>query len=263
MKIDDLLNHMWKTYTGLNPHIKEVLDLIKSKENTEILNDHIALRTFNHQRINKNKLADFFLGSGYKFVENLHFDQKRLDASYYIHPNNKLPRIFISELRIQDFSTEFQNKINDIVDGIDKNKFNSPLFLTNGTPWEKISYLDYKMVQKESDYAAWVLSHGYIANHFTVSVTDCTFFKNLQQINLFLKQNGFEINSSGGEIKGSPKIGLEQSSIMAKKISVAFSDGIYDIPGCYYEFAFRYNGFDGFITSSANHIFESTNEKKA
>ena len=50
---------------------------------------------------------------------------------------------------------------------------------------------------------------------------------------------------------------------MAKKISVAFSDGIYDIPGCYYEFAFRYNGFDGFITSSANHIFESTNEKKA
>ena len=47
MKIDDLLNHMWKTYTGLNPHILEVLDLIKSKENTEILNDHIALRTFN------------------------------------------------------------------------------------------------------------------------------------------------------------------------------------------------------------------------
>ena len=44
MKIDDLLNNMWKTYTSLNPHIKEVLDLIKSKENTEILNDHIALR---------------------------------------------------------------------------------------------------------------------------------------------------------------------------------------------------------------------------
>ena len=67
----------------------------------------------------------------------------------------------------------------------------------------KISYLDYKKVQEESDYAAWVLSHGYVANHFTVSVTDCTFFKNLEQINLFLKQNGFEINSSGGEIKGS------------------------------------------------------------
>ena len=79
MKIDDLLNHMWKTYTELNPHIKEVLDLIESKEDSEILNDHIALRTFNHERINKDKLVHFFLDSGYNFVENLHFDQKRLD----------------------------------------------------------------------------------------------------------------------------------------------------------------------------------------
>ena len=263
MKIDVLLNHMWETYTSLNPHIKEVLDLIESKESSKIINDHIALRTFNHKKVNKNKLAEFFINSGYNFVEDLHFEQKKLDASYYVHPNNKLPRIFISELRIQDFSTEFQNKINGILDGIDETKFNNPLFLTNGTPWEKISYLDYKKVQKESDYAAWVLSHGYVANHFTVSVTDCTFFKNLEQINLFLKQNSFEINSSGGEIKGSSKVGLEQSSIMAKNILVKFSDGDFEIPGCYYEFAYRYNGFNGFITNSANHIFESTNEKKA
>ena len=263
MKISDLLNHMWKTYTSLNPHIKEVLDLIESKENSKIINDHIALRTFNHNRVNKNKLAEFFINSGYNFVENLHFEKKRLDASYYIHPDKKLPRIFISELRIQDFSSEFQSKINAIIDGVDEKKLSDPMFLTNGIPWGKISYLDYKKIQEESDYAAWVLSHGYIANHFTVSVTDCTFFKNLKQINLFLKQNGFEINSSGGEVKGSSKIGLEQSSIMAKNIRVKFSDGYYEIPGCYYEFAFRYNGFDGFITNSANHIFESTNEKKS
>ena len=93
-------------------------------------------------------MAEFFISSGYNFVEDLHFEQKKLDASYYFHPNNKLPRIFISELRIQDFSTEFQNKINGILDGIDETKFNNPLFLTNGTPWEKISYLDYKKVQK-------------------------------------------------------------------------------------------------------------------
>ena len=254
---------MWETYTSLNPHIKEVLDLIESKESSKIINDHIALRTFSHKKVNKNKLAEFFINSGYNFVEDLHFEQKKLDASYYFHPNNKLPRIFISELRIQDFSTEFQNKINGILDGIDETKFNNPLFLTNGTPWEKVSFLDYKKVQEESDYAAWVLSHGYVANHFTVSVTDCTFFKNLEQINLFLKQNGFEINSSGGEIKGSSKVGLEQSSIMAKNILVRFSDGDFEIPGCYYEFAYRYNGFNGFITNSANHIFESTNEKKA
>ena len=116
MKIDVLLNHMWETYTSLNPHIKEVLDLIESKESSKIINDHIALRTFSHKKVNKNKLAEFFINSGYNFVEDLHFEQKKLDASYYVHPNNKLPRIFISELRIQDFSTEFQNKINGILD---------------------------------------------------------------------------------------------------------------------------------------------------
>ena len=59
MKIDVLLNHMWGTYTSLNPHIKEVLDLIESKESSKIINDHIALRTFNHKKVNKNKLAEF------------------------------------------------------------------------------------------------------------------------------------------------------------------------------------------------------------
>ena len=57
----------------------------------------------------------------------------------------------------------------------------------------------------ESDYASWVLALGYIANHFTVSVTDCSYFNDLAQLNSYLKDNGFEINSSGGEIKD-PKI---------------------------------------------------------
>jgi hypothetical protein len=48
---------------------------------------------------------------------------------------------------------------------------------------------------------------------------------------------------------------------MSKEILVDFSDGSYNVPGCYYEFAYRYNNFNGFITQSANHIFESTNEK--
>nr|WP_293271384.1 hypothetical protein [Nannocystis sp.] len=42
-----------------------------------------------------------------------------------------------------------------------------------------------------------------------------------------------------------------------------FSDGVYAVPGCYYEFARRYPGpdgalFDGFIEGSADRIFEST-----
>ena len=72
------------------------------------------------------------------------------------------------------------------------------------------------------------------------------------------------MNTSGGEIKGSPEQLLEQSSILADKISVEFVETTKEITSCYYEFAFRYsqtNGelYSGFIAESADKIFESTN----
>ena len=261
MKINDFLIKMWDDYSNLNPHINKVLDLIKDKESNKIINDHIALRTFNHKKINRHTLSNYFINNGYKPIEDLSFTKKKLKATYYLHPDPALPRIFISELLLENFSDELQRIINDKVNEIDIESIFKPEFLSSGIPWSPIDYSTYKKIQSESDYASWVLAMGYIANHFTVSVTDCSFFKNLSQLNSYLKDNGFEINSSGGEIKGSVSQGLEQSSIMAKDIEIKFSDGSYKIPGCYYEFAYRYNNFNGFITKSANHIFESTNEK--
>jgi hypothetical protein len=48
-------------------------------------------------------------------------------------------------------------------------------------------------------------------------------------------------------------------------VKVDFSDGAQYIPGCYYEFARRFpmpDGrlFRGFVTGSADKIFESTNK---
>ena len=261
MKINDFLTKMWNDYSNLNPHINRVLDLIKEKEPNTIINDHIALRTFNHKKVNRHILSKYFVENGYKAIEDLSFTEKKLKATYYLHPDPALPRIFISELLLENFSMELQKTINDKINEIDIDSISNPDFLSSGIPWSPIDYRTYKKIQSESEYASWVLAMGYIANHFTVSVTDCSFFKNLNQLNSYLKDNGFDINSSGGEIKGSVSQGLEQSSIMSKEIDINFADGLYKIPGCYYEFAYRYNNFDGFITKSANHIFESTNEK--
>ena len=63
---------------------------------------------------------------------------------------------------------------------------------------------------------------GFIVNHFTISINDCDTFENLEQVNSFLKENGYRINDSGGEIKGSVEQGLEQSSIMAENVLVEF-----------------------------------------
>ena len=57
---------------------------------------------------------------------------------------------------------------------------------------------------------------------------------------------------------------LEQSSTLADKVAVNFSDKTVKIPSCFYEFAKRYplnNGqlYTGFVAASADKIFESTN----
>jgi len=72
-----------------------------------------------------------------------------------------------------------------------------------------------------------------------------------------VKERGFILNSSGGEIKGTTDEGLVQSSTLAEKVKVQFSDGIYEVPSCYYEFAQRFPGkdgklFQGFIPESAD-----------
>ncbi|MGL4896671.1 MAG: DUF1338 domain-containing protein, partial [Shewanella sp.] len=64
-----------------------------------------------------------------------------------------------------------------------------------------------------------------------------------------------------------PEVLLEQSSTMADTIAVEFSDGVLEIPSCFYEFALRYpkaNGelYTGFVAASADKIFESTNVNK-
>ena len=68
----------------------------------------------------------------------------------------------------------------------------------------------------------WFATFGFIVNHFTISINDCDTFENLKQVNSFLKENGYRINDSGGEIKGSVEQGLEQSSIMAENVIVEF-----------------------------------------
>src|SRR5690606_16585787 len=127
-------------------------------------------------------------------------------------------------------------------------------FLYSGTHWQ-VSQAEYKQLLAESEYAAWMSAFGFRANHFTVSVNYLPHFETLEAVNQTLKDNGFELNGSGGEIKGSPEVYLEQSSTMADRHPVAFSDGELTIPSCFYEFAKRYEIapgqlYTGFVAAS-------------
>ena len=108
---------------------------------------------------------------------------------------------------------------------------------------------------------------GLRANHFTISVNDLKTMTTLQELLDFVEAQGYPLNTSGGRIKGSPEVLLEQASTLADRAEVDFSGGVRQvIPTCYYEFARRYpdaqgNLYQGFVAASADKIFESTNRR--
>lgn len=263
MSLESLLEKMWVDYCQLNPAAKRIYDLFVAKGET-VLNDHIALRTFNHPRLGIESLAKHFKKLGYVEKNDYTFVEKKLYAKHYEHPNEDMPKIFISELELEKVSPFVRDTVNKLVEQIPQSVIDSETFAMSGRPWP-MTYSLYSELAKESEYASWVAAYGFRPNHFTVNINKLKNFDDITQLNDFIKSNGYVLNKSGGEVKGTKADYLEQSSTMASEIPVKFDDGTHNIPGCYYEFAKRYpleNGklYQGFVAKSADKIFESTNK---
>ena len=135
-----------------------------------------------------------------------------------------------------------------------------------GRPWQ-VTLADHRALLAESEYAAWVAAFGFRVNHFTVDVNRLRTFGSIEDVNAFLRAQGFRLNEAGGAVKGTRADRLEQSSTLADETDVDFTDGRARIPSCYYEFARRYpmdDGalFQGFVPASADKIFESTDVRR-
>ncbi len=259
-----IFDRLWSDYTDQNPEAKRVYDLFIA-EGEEVLNDHIAFRTFDDPRVNIDVFARPFIEAGYEYRQSYVFETKKLRAKHYEHKTfRNAPRVFISELISSDFSPYLQEKVAEILNHVSDDLSKSNELVFAGNVWGQPSYEVYQRLREESEYAAWVYVYGFRANHFTVSINGLKKYDTIEKVNQFLKDKGFLLNDSGGEIKGTPAELLEQSSTKAGFLPVDFIEGTYDIPSCYYEFARRYPDADGqlysgFIAKSADKIFESTN----
>jgi len=264
MIVERIFNRLWTSYTAQNSQARQIYDLFIS-EGENIVNDHIALRTFNDVRTNIDVLAKLFIKEGFVQKGEYAFPEKHLTARHYEHAEIKgLPRVFISQLETDSFSPFLIETVNSLIDKIPGSLLLSDELIFSGLQWSPISFKIYEKLLKESEYAAWLYVHGFRTNHFTVSVNHLNKYDTQEKVNQFLKDNQFKLNEAGGEIKGTPAELLEQSSTVSELIKVHFIEGVYEIPACYYEFARRYpdlNGelYSGFIARSADKIFESTN----
>lgn len=271
MQLNNILTKLWQQYVEESPASLKIYNLLSDTGET-IVNDHIAFRTFDDPRIDVNHLGGFFKKLGYEEKGEYHFATKKLFAKHYEHKDNaQLPKIFISHLLTYEFSPFLQEQAKTCIAKIPSSIINSQELLFSGELWGELDYDIYKKLLSESEYAAWFYVFGFRANHFTVFVNHFQKLNSIEAINEFLKKHNFVLNSSGGEIKGTPSELLEQSSTMANEVDIKFKQGTFKVLNSYYEFAKRYpaedgNLYQGFIAKSADKIFESTdvnNEKKS
>jgi hypothetical protein len=258
-----LLDRLWTDYAAITPQAGAIDRLLRAAGET-VVNDHIALRTFNDPRIDIDALAAPFVAAGWRPAGVYRFAEKQLDARHYEPPGPDLPRLFISELRLHACSPTLRACVGDLLAQLPRDP-PGPLTLL-GRPWS-IDFATVEQLRRESEYAAWLAAHGLRANHFTVSINALTTIPTIAAMVAFLRSHGFPLNAAGGVVKGAPDVLLEQCSTLADPVVVEFTDGAHAVPGCYYEFARRHPGpdgrlFSGFIEGSADKIFESTDRRR-
>lgn len=285
-----VLASMEAVYLNKNPNAKAILELVHSADGDQICYDHFAFRTFGVNGHGIESMSKFFLDFGYEQREELRFPAKKLKAFWFSPPkvstsyrgsgvNGPLPRIFISELLVDQLSPEAQDIIKKYTDISRCGKEYAALASAFGIlTWEKPSYSEFQQLARESEYATWTLVNGYALNHVTISTHRlASNLRSIGNLNQFIEENGFNLNSEGGILKVSPDGLLLQSSTVADSTSFEFSDGITEaVPCSYIEFAERlvlpqykdlpteeveeFHRRDGFEVGNADKIFESTSK---
>ncbi|KAL4525347.1 hypothetical protein Ndes2437A_g03814 [Nannochloris sp. 'desiccata'] len=248
--------------------------------------DHFAFRTFgvggNDSGI--SSVSTWFIDLGYTEGGSFEFVNKKLRARWYKPPSPDLPRLFVSELKVEEMSEQTQKIIKKYAGGNTNSNTVPYAFSRYGpatgflgvTPWAPPTIEEYKILSEESEYAAWVLVNGWALNHTTLAVHRLTGLEGgISALNSYLKHQGLTFSEEGGEIKASPDGLLLQSSTVADSREFEFAGGeVVLVPGAYIEFAERlvlpeythlkgseieeWHRRDGFEAASADRIFEST-----
>jgi len=266
-------NTLEKVLTSLlTPYKKSVTDVAKItnamlaagiiENEKDIANDHIAFRTLGVKHLGIASFEKIFLHFGYEKKGFYNFEEKKLNAYWYAPPAEHFPRIFISELQVDDLSEQAQKIIYNYTDPITQDPIDS-LDLDNSTDVANFFYKPLWGLPSSEEYTT------------LLNETEYEGYNTVEDFNNFLEGIQIKLNTAGGKVKISGDGLLKQSSTVAKMIDATFSDNkTLKIAGSYVEFAERkllpeYSETkkedikrnyrrDGFETANADKIFEST-----
>lgn len=267
-----------------NPRSLAAADLLADKYPDGHLGwDHLAFRTVALPGLGIASLAPTFKALGWVPRDDLTFPAKKLRARWYAPPDPSLPRVFISELAVDDLSSDAARAVHKVCGGVPASLVAEHYLSTatvGSTPWPAPSYQQYQTVAAESEYGGWVLVNGGALNHTTLAVHAMDGMQNLNDLICRLEAAGFSLNREGGAAKISPDGLLCQASTIADQRLFRFSCGAAAlVPASYIEFAERKvlpefahlpseqvreeHRREGFEVGNADKIFESTFKQAA
>ncbi|MCF6358289.1 MAG: DUF1338 domain-containing protein, partial [Draconibacterium sp.] len=292
----ELLDRLWDQYIKRVSYANKYVELVTQKGGN-IVNDHIAIRTFNtrtgEQPQGIRAIKHILNCLEYKPAAKYKFSKKKLNAVHFEHPDEKFPKIFVSQLEVELLPDWAQKTINKTVR-------ETPYILSDNSiellqkvkdegelpteaakllvadlaqyfrrPWGIPQKEDVIKINDVSQYAAWVLLHGNSVNHFTAFINhqNVAEWPDLETTCKGLEAAGVPMKE---HIEGEKGSKLQQSATEAVKEEVEVKDeyGIEKITWtyAYYELAQRgfveENGtkklFSGFLGEQATHLFDMT-----
>ena len=295
-----LFDTLWDTYRHRVSYVQTYEQVIR-KAGATFFNDHIAFRTFACQQpqVGIASLSRIFEALGYRAAGSYHFEDKQLSAIHFQHSNPQFPKLFISELKVWELPAPQREIINRIVkshrpavseailvalQNLDqKSDSRSPTpdsLLTDVVaqfhelPWLLPRREDVTELNKVSQYAAWVLVHGYNVNHFTSLINShgVAGLDDIEKTIAALSAAGVPMKA---EIEGERGSKLRQTATEAVKIDVQVSDqgrpATMPWTYAYFELAQRDTitdaatgkkvRFEGFLGPQATNLFEMTRVK--
>jgi hypothetical protein len=184
-----LFDTLWDQYCDRVEYVRTYAKVV-AEAGGQFVNDHIALRTFACQQPTTGivSLSRIFEALGYQAANCYQFTNKHLGAIHFQHPHPDFPKIFISELKVWELAPEAQemvsgslashreplsNSMLSSLQGIGQHDVDEPQLMDQlvnwfiQLPWAIPDKQDVLAVNEISQYAAWVLVHGYNVNHFT------------------------------------------------------------------------------------------------
>jgi broad-specificity NMP kinase len=296
-----ITNNLWRLYKTYTPDAYLIEKSLEKQGKTIIL-DHFAIIDLPSIHSGISMLSTIFSHIGYRLEGQGYLPEKQNDFIWMaevdaleLEATQALPQVVLADFRLDELPPKikkiikiYTQQINDDsiltkikalikkINAGDTSASNSLInLITNHLTkrdWPTPSLEHFREVSEVNELLAWTLAFGRCPNHFTIAAHLLPKINSLTEFNKFISAElNLPLNQTGGEIKGTAKMGIEQSSTIGAQIKLNLHHQSIDITGPFMEFVWRHpieysknttpskwkDYFTGFIAGNANKVIES------